>query len=50
MNDKLDAEDRLEVARLKERLGHSRREVLAGMVFGVAVAFFVCAVWDFWKV
>ena len=50
VNDKLDAEDRLEVARLKERLGHSRREVLAGMVFGVAVAFFVCAVWDFWKV
>ena len=50
VNDKLDAEDRLEAARLKERLGHSRREVLAGMVFGVAVAFFVCAVWDFWKV
>ena len=50
VNDKLDAEDRLEVARLKERPGHSRREVLAGMVFGVAVAFFVCAVWDFWKV
>ena len=50
VNEKLDAEDRLEVARLKERLGHSRREVLAGMVFGVAVAFFVCAVWDFWKV
>ena len=50
VNDKLDAADRLEAARLKERLGHSRREVLAGMVFGVAVAFFVCAVWDFWKV
>ena len=50
VNDKLDAQERLEAARLRERLGHSRREVLAGMAFGIAVAFFVCAVWDFWKV
>ena len=50
VNDKLDAQERLEAARLRERLGHSRREVLAGMAFGIGVAFFVCAVWDFWKV
>jgi hypothetical protein len=49
LNDGLDEADRLEAERLRERLGHSRREVLAGMVFGIAVAFFVCAVWDFWK-
>ena len=50
LNDGLDEADRLEAERLRERLGHSRREVIAGMVFGIAVAFFVCAVWDFWKV
>ena len=50
LNDGLDEADRLEAERLRERLGHSRREVLAGMLFGIAVAFFVCAVWDFWKV
>ena len=49
LNDGLDEADRLEAERLRERLGHSRREVLAGMVFGIAVAFFVCAIWDFWK-
>ena len=49
LNDGLDEADRLEAERLRERLGHSRREVLAGMLFGIAVAFFVCAVWDFWK-
>ena len=42
-------EDRLEAARLEERLGHSFREMLAGVVFGGFVAFVVCAVWDFWK-
>ena len=49
MNDRLDDDDRIEAANLRERLGHKRREVLAGIVFGAAVAFFVCAVWDFWK-
>ena len=42
-------EDRLEAARLEERLGHSVREMLAGVVFGGFVAFVVCAIWDFWK-
>ena len=41
--------DRLEVRRLKERLGHRRREVVAGVLWGCFVAFAVCAVWDFWK-
>ena len=48
-NSRLDAEDRIVAARLKERLGHRRREVAAGVVFGVSVAYGVCAVWDFWK-
>ena len=42
-------EDRLEARRLEERLGHSRREVLAGVFWGCFVAFVVCACWDFWK-
>ena len=42
-------EDRLEVAKLQERLGHSCREMLAGVVFGAAIAYVVCAIWDFWK-
>ena len=42
-------EDRLEAARLEEGLGHSMREMLAGVVFGGLVAFVVCAIWDFWK-
>ena len=42
-------EDRIEARRLEERLGHRRREVLAGVVWGMLVAFAVCAVWDFWK-
>ena len=41
--------DRIEARRLKERLGHSRREVAAGVLWGCLVAFAVCAVWDFWK-
>ena len=45
-----DSEDiRIEAAHLEERLGHRRREVLAGMAFGVVTAIIVCAVWDFWK-
>ena len=42
-------EDRLEARRLEERLGHRRREVVAGALWGMLVAFVVCAVWDFWK-
>ena len=49
LNDRLDADERIEVAKLKERLGHKRREVLAGTIFGIFVAFVVCAIWDFWK-
>lgn len=41
--------DRIEARQLKERLGHRRREVLAGTLWGCLVAFVVCAVWDFWK-
>ena len=49
LNDRLDADERIEVAKLKERLGHRRREVLAGTIFGILVALVVCGVWDFWK-
>ena len=49
LNDRLDADERIEVAKLKERLGHKRREVLAGTIFGILVALVVCGVWDFWK-
>ena len=38
-----------EAKELDERLGHRRREVLAGVVFGIAVAVGVCGVGDFWK-
>ena len=38
-------DDRIEA----ERLGHTVREMLAGVMFGGLVAFAVCAVWDFWK-
>lgn len=48
LND-ISEEDRLEVARLEERLGHSCREMLAGVAVGAVVAFSICAVWDFWK-
>ena len=41
--------DRIEAERLEERLGHSNREMIAGVVFGAFVAFVVCAIWDFWK-
>lgn len=49
LNDRLDDDERIVVSRLKERLGHRRREALAGVVFGILVAIAVCAVWDFWK-
>jgi len=49
LNDRLDADERIEVEKLRERLGHRRREVLVGTLFGILVAFVVCAVWDFWK-
>ena len=45
----VDESARIEARRLEERLGHRRREVLAGMLLGCAVAFAVCSVWDFWK-
>ena len=38
-----------EAERLQERLGHKRREVLGGILFGIAVAVSVCGIWDFWK-
>ena len=40
---------KIEAEHLQERLGHRRREVLAGVLFGIATAFVVCGVWDFWK-
>ena len=42
-------EAKIEAAHLQEMLGHRRREVLAGIVLGIATAVAVCAVWDFWK-
>lgn len=45
----ISAEERLEVAKLEEKLGHSCREMLSGVAFGAFVAFVVCAIWDFWK-
>lgn len=38
-----------EAERLRERLGHRRREALVGALFGIVVAVGVCGVWDFWK-
>lgn len=49
LNEKLDAEDRIAAERLRERIGHKRREVFAGVVFGLVTAFVVCYFWDFWK-
>jgi len=45
----LTGEERFEAERLRERLGHNRLEVLAGLLFGIAVAVTVCGIWDFWK-
>ena len=49
LNDHFDEAERIEARRLKERLGHKRREVFVGVVFGMFVAYVVCAIWDFWK-
>ena len=49
INARLQPGERLDVRRLKERIGHKRREVAAGVVLGMAVACLVCHVWDFWK-
>lgn len=46
---RLNEQERFEAARLRERLGHRRREVVAGLLFGTAVALVVCGFWDFWK-
>ena len=39
----------IEADRLHEMLGHRRREVLVGAVFGIVTAILVCSFWDFWK-
>jgi len=46
---RLDKQERFEAKRLRERLGHRRREVVAGILLGIAVALVVCGFWDFWK-
>ena len=45
----IDDADRIEAKRLEERLGHRRREVFVGVIWGCFVAAVVCAIWDFWK-
>jgi len=47
--DRLNEHERFDAKRLRERLGHRRREVVAGIFFGIAVALLVCGFWDFWK-
>lgn len=47
--DRLNEKDAFEARRLVERLGHKRREVVAGILFGTLVAICVCGFWDFWK-
>ena len=47
--DQFGGSDKFGVKRLRERLGHSRREVVCGVFFGMAVAYVVCRFWDFWK-
>ena len=46
---RLNEQERFEAEYLRERLGHRRREVVAGFFFGIAVALVVCGFWDFWK-
>ena len=46
---RLDRQAHFEAERLRERLGHSWAEVVAGILFGTAVALVVCGFWDFWK-
>ena len=45
----LTGEEKFEAEWLRERLGHNKREVFVGVLFGIAVAIAVCGVWDFWK-
>ena len=40
---------KIEAAHQQEMLGHTGREVLAGVALGIVTALFVCRVWDFWK-
>lgn len=40
---------KIDAKKLDEQLGHRRREVLVGVLFGLFVAIAVCGVWDFWK-
>ena len=47
--ERLNEQAPFEVKRLQERLGHRRREVVAGILLGFAVALVVCGFWDFWK-
>lgn len=47
--DRLNEKERFEAKHLVERLGHKRREVIAGIFFGALVAVCVCGFWDFWK-
>ena len=47
--ERLNQTERFEAERLRESLGHKRREALVGALFGVIVAVLVCGVWDFWK-
>ena len=47
--DQMGGSDKFGIKRLRERLGHTRREVVGGVIFGMAVAYVVCRFWDFWK-
>ena len=47
--DHLGGPEKFGVKRLRERLGHTRREVVGGVFFGMAVAYVVCRFWEFWK-
>ena len=47
--DSLGGPEKFGIKRLRERLGHTRREVVGGVLFGMAVAYVVCRFWDFWK-
>ena len=47
--DSLGGPEKFGIKRLRERLGHTRREVVGGVFFGMAVAYVVCRFWDFWK-
>ena len=40
---------KVEAAHLQEVLGHTGREVLAGVGLGIVTALLVCRFWDFWK-